>query len=118
MSLSEFEKWLKEKKAKKRKVRKLSAFLAVKDEVVSCLSAGYEIKTVYEYLIEKGKLDCHYETFRLHVKNYISNEEIQKSQPDNSTVQTRKKTQKQSDNKPSKLEKFNFDPNPNDDELF
>jgi len=47
-------------------------FLAIRDDVKTAIDAGYPLTTIWEHMHETGRVTTTYETFRRHVKRYIS----------------------------------------------
>ncbi|MBO2558931.1 TraK family protein [Shewanella algae] len=80
------EEWYSEKKRGDRaKNEQLVAFLAVKPQVCDYMQKGYSMKTIHEYLVTVGKIHCHYDTFRIYVKNHIKMEIKQHEQAEKKT---------------------------------
>lgn len=48
------------------------AFLATKEDVIEAMEAGYSLRTIWQYLKEKGRITSSYETFRRHTKRFIT----------------------------------------------
>ena len=46
--------------------RNRAALMAIQDEIEEVLAAGYTWQDAYEPLIEQGRIDMSYHTFRLH----------------------------------------------------
>ena len=68
----ELAEWVKGREAKRpRQDKHVVAFLAVRSDVQAALDAGYAMKTIWEHMREKGRLQYRYETFTQHVKRYI-----------------------------------------------
>lgn len=68
--------WAEQKTREKRR-QDLSAvaFIAVKTRVVEALDAGFTLTTIWEHMVETGRLKCSYETFRRHVHRFITGAE-------------------------------------------
>lgn len=72
------EKWVKQREKDQKKRRQDAStveFLAVKKDVLEAITAGYSLKTIWEYLKERGQLRSTYETFRRHVKRHINTQD-------------------------------------------
>ncbi|MGL4733615.1 MAG: TraK family protein [Enterovibrio sp.] len=69
------EKWVNQQN-KKSKAKRLDAltveFLAVKNDVILAVAAGYSIKTIWLFLKERGKVQSSYETFRRNVNRFCA----------------------------------------------
>lgn len=61
-------------RAKRRRQQDAAAvaFLAVRAQVSAAIDAGYALTTVWAHMHETGKLRCGYETFRKHVRRFIT----------------------------------------------
>ncbi len=70
--VDELASWVKKKESSKRRQDKsLVAFLAIRDDVVAAIDAGYSLKTIWEHLTETKKITYRYETFLKHVKTRV-----------------------------------------------
>lgn len=64
--------WVKKKeKSRPRQDKGLVAFIAIKNDIIEAIDAGYALKTIWEHLNETGKIPYRYETFLKHVKKHI-----------------------------------------------
>lgn len=71
--LSDLRKWVDEKKGQNGKTANPArvVFLAIRNDVMSALDAGYPMKTIWEHMHETGRVNTTYETFRRHVNRFI-----------------------------------------------
>ena len=60
------------KKRKRQQDAAAVAFLAVRVDVSAAIDAGYALTTIWEHMHETGKVKCGYETFRKHVRRFIT----------------------------------------------
>lgn len=67
----ELAEWVASKEAPRRQDAQAVAFLAIRADVIAALDAGYSMKTVWDFLREKGRITSSYEAFRRHVKKHI-----------------------------------------------
>ncbi|MDW1906894.1 TraK family protein [Vibrio sp. 705] len=68
--------WVKKRDEKrKRQDKNVVAFLAVQKDIEEAIAAGYSVKTIWEHMLEEGKIHCRYETFTKHVNRHIKNKE-------------------------------------------
>jgi hypothetical protein len=67
----ELAEWVASKETHRRQDAKAVAFLAIRADVIAALDAGYSMKTVWDFLREKGRITSTYEAFRRHVKKHI-----------------------------------------------
>lgn len=67
----ELAEWVASKEAPRRQDAQAVAFLAIRADVIAALDAGYSMKTVWDFLREKGRITSTYEAFRRHVKKHI-----------------------------------------------
>lgn len=67
----ELAEWVASKEAPRRQDAQAVAFLAIRADVITALDAGYSMKTVWDFLREKGRITSSYEAFRRHVKKHI-----------------------------------------------
>jgi len=126
--------WVKQREpVKPRQESAAVAFLAVKENVIEALAAGYALTTIWEHMHESGLIKSGYETFRKHVRRYI-----QSPSPETKTMRdtgspNAVKPQGKTAGDPSKVEPqatrmpaaekevmkgFKFSPVPNKEELF
>jgi len=117
----ELAEWVKNRAASRpRKDKNVVAFLAVRNDVQVAIEAGYSIKTIWEHMCEVGKISQRYETFRKHVRRYIthapSTAKITNPEPQN-TQKVQNLSSSKSD-KPPKGDGFSYNPTPNKEELF
>lgn len=49
-----------------------AAFLLAKTDVMQAMEAGYDLKTIWEFLRETGRIPFRYETFLKYVRKYIT----------------------------------------------
>jgi hypothetical protein len=69
----ELAEWVKKRGASRpRRDKNLVAFLAVRADVEAAIAAGYALKTIWEHLRDKGKIQYRYETFLKHVRRHIT----------------------------------------------
>ncbi|MEN5023207.1 TraK family protein [Pantoea agglomerans] len=71
--LSDLRKWVDEKKGQNGKTANPArvVFLAIRNDVMSAIEAGYPMKTIWEHMHETGRVNTTYETFRRHVNRFI-----------------------------------------------
>jgi len=71
--LSDLRKWVDEKKGQNGKTANPArvVFLAIRNDVMSAIDAGYPMKTIWEHMHETGRVNTTYETFRRHVNRFI-----------------------------------------------
>ncbi|MCU7799117.1 MAG: TraK family protein [gamma proteobacterium symbiont of Lucinoma myriamae] len=118
----ELAKWVEKRKSSSRRDKNTVAFLAVRDDVLSALEAGYSVKTVWEHMHENGRIKYAYETFLKHVKRFKEKktDQVQITKP----VSLKEKTtrgQKIKTTKTSvapKTKGFTFDSKPNKEDLL
>lgn len=113
--VEELSQWVKQKKSAPRRDKNTVAFLAVKEDVVIAIEAGYSGKTIWEHLKENGKISCRYETFLNHVKKYIRQCPQEKNTHDDPLKQDKDEEKK---NKPTAKIEFKFDAKPNKEDLI
>ena len=87
--------------------RNRSSFLAHSKEIQEALAAGCSVKSIWETLIEEGRIDFSYTSFRLYIRRLIHNEAPQliSNQPDKPAPK-------------SSIPGFTFKPNPKTEDLF
>ncbi len=126
--------WVKQREPMKpRQESAAVAFLAVKENVVEALAAGYALTTIWEHMHESGLIKSGYETFRKHVRRYIQSPRTEAkttpgTSPPNTVKSQRKTTDVTSKQKPQAdrmlatendvMKGFRFSPVPNKEELF
>ena len=49
-----------------------AAFLLARSDVMEAMEAGYDLKTIWEFLRETGRIPFRYETFLKYVRKYIT----------------------------------------------
>ena len=64
-----------ENKNKKSIAKNKVAFLILKDDIADALEKGWSITAIWETLYEEGKITTTYNTFRLKVAKYITNQQ-------------------------------------------
>ncbi|MEF2492795.1 TraK family protein [Vibrio mimicus] len=87
----------------------LATFLGVQPFVEESIEAGYNLKTIWEYLTEQKHISFRYETFLRYVKQYIT------TAPKPSTTD---KLAKEKQNVSQKISGFSFDAKPNKQDLI
>ena len=118
----ELAKWVEKRKSSSKRDKNTVAFLAVRDDVISALEAGYSVKTVWEHMHEKGRIQYAYETFLKHVKRFKEkkSDQVQITKPvslkEKSTHGQKTKTTKKSVT--PKTKGFTFDSKPNKEDLL
>lgn len=117
---SGIDEWYSKRPEKEKNRRKggWMSFLAVLDEVIAAINAGYSLKVIHEYLTDQGKLKCSYDTFRGYVKKYDQRPIRAAATPKEQTAPQpliEKKVPKVQSVKPNK---FEFNPKPNKNELI
>lgn len=72
--LNDLRKWVEEKKGQNGKTANQArvVFLAIRDDVEAAINAGYSLTTIWEHMHETGRVSTTYETFRRHVKRFIT----------------------------------------------
>lgn len=72
--LNDLRKWVEEKKGQNGKTANQArvVFLAIRDDVEAAINAGYNLTTIWEHMHETGRVSTTYETFRRHVKRFIT----------------------------------------------
>lgn len=121
----ELAKWVEKRNSSSRRDKNTVAFLAVRDDVLSALEAGYSVKTVWVHMHEKGRIQYAYETFLKHVKRFKENKEKKKDQEQitksvplkENTIRGQKKKTKKNSVAP-KTKGFTFDSKPNKEDLL
>lgn len=78
-----------ENKNKKPIAKNKVAFLILKDDIAEALEKGWSITAIWETLHEEGKITTTYNTFRLKVAKYITNQ-----QPNTKSKHANKKEKK------------------------
>lgn len=116
---SGIDEWYSKRPEKEKNRRKggWMSFLAVLDEVVAAISAGYSLKVIHEYLSDQGKIKCSYDTFRGYVKKHENRSSV------NVPIMSSKPASKQPAAKKQSITKtetkgFTFDPKPNIDDIY
>lgn len=105
---------------KRRQDINVVAFMAIKTDVMEAMAAGYTLTTIWEHMLETGKLKCSYETFRRHVQRFIKTRPKEREE----TISTPSPTGANGTAKePKKIEAptvggFKFVPTPNKEELI
>lgn len=56
-----------------RRMNYPSAFMLARSDVIEAIAAGYDLKTIWEYMRETGRIPFRYETFLKYVRKYITN---------------------------------------------
>ncbi|HGS4570724.1 hypothetical protein B4926_18195 [Vibrio cholerae] len=87
----------------------LATFLGVQPFVEESIEAGYNLKTVWEYLTEQKYISFRYETFLRYVKQYITT--APKPCPTNNPVNKKQTVSR-------KISGFSFDAKPNKQDLI
>ncbi len=95
--------------------RYVVAFLSVKCDVQTALEEGYSMKTIWEYLSAKGRLDCRYETFTHHVKRYIQTRQAAQAAPE---PQACTPASAAPSREPPRIDRFAFDATPRKEDLL
>lgn len=131
--VDELASWVKKKESSKRRQDKsLVAFLAIRDDVVAAIDAGYSLKTIWEHLTETKKISYRYETFLKHVKTRVKGKTLTSgTKPGGTTESPKNETPKSEPPKPSKAatapaatppsktsEGFKFNATPNKGDLL
>jgi len=115
--------------AKKTRVRdkNLVAFLSVKADVQDALNEGYSVKTIWEHMYEKKRIEFGYDTFLNYTnrlirrKKEIPDTEKNEQHPTttkNETTKQGKEQQPTTEQKPAQVTGFKFNPIPNKEELY
>jgi hypothetical protein len=110
--------WLEKKTKTKRRLDTAAvAFLKVKADIIDAMERGYAMTTIWEHMRETGRVKASYETFRRHVKRYITVKippakqvQVQPTKMADKPKNTQKKT--------TTIRGFHFNPIPNKDDLF
>lgn len=119
--------WSKERGPNRRKRRQDTAtvaFMAVKSDVQEAIAAGYALTTIYEHMHEIRKVRCSYETFRQHVRRYIkeagpaSHQAATRESNRPPVITPSKKKPTAGKRKAGDIAGFQFNPVPNEEELF
>ncbi|WP_045226944.1 TraK family protein [Methyloterricola oryzae] len=126
--------WVKQREpVKPRQESATVAFLAVKENVVEALAAGYALTTIWEHMHESGLIKSGYETFRKHVRRYIQSPSPEAKATRNAVSPNTVKSPHKTADATSKempqaarmsaaesdiLKGFRFSPVPNKEELF
>jgi hypothetical protein len=115
--------WVKEKKSRQRD-KNLVAFLAVKADVQDALNEGYAVKTIWEYMVEKKRIEYGYETF-LNYINRLIRRKGKGGTPDNTKNEQSSVTNTKEEpittakeQKSTQISGFKFNPIPNKEELY
>jgi len=123
--------WVKTNAATRpRQDKNVVAFLAVRNDIMEAIEAGYAIKTIWEHLHEIEKIPYRYETFLKHIRRHIKLAPTN-SGPTAETVSQRdqgkssKPGKKASTAKPKELKRsesplsgFTFDAKPKEEDLI
>lgn len=71
--IDELSAWVKQREAEKpRQDSATVEFLAVKENVIDAIEAGYALTTIWEHMHEKGMIKFGYETFRKKARRHIA----------------------------------------------
>ncbi|EXJ29089.1 putative oriT binding protein [Vibrio parahaemolyticus VPTS-2009] len=87
----------------------MATFLGVQPFVEESIEAGYNLKTIWEYLTEQKHISFRYETFLRYVKQYITT---------SSKPCTANKPEEEKQNVSHKISGFSFDAKPNKQDLI
>ncbi|MBY8211780.1 TraK family protein [Vibrio alginolyticus] len=110
--VKELQAWIIQRQPKTRPPTKqevLATFLGVQPFVEESIEAGYNLKTIWEYLTEQKHISFRYETFLRYVKQYIT------TAPKPCTTN---KPAKEKQNVSRKISGFSFDAKPNTQDLI
>ncbi len=110
--VKELQAWIIQRQPNTRRPTKqevLATFLGVQPFVEESIEAGYNLKTVWEYLTEQKYISFRYETFLRYVKQYIT------TAPKPSTTD---KPAKEKQNVSQIISGFSFDAKPNKQDLI
>ncbi|WP_136483279.1 TraK family protein [Vibrio sp. H11] len=110
--VKELQAWIIQRQPKTRPPTKqevLATFLGVQPFVEESIEAGYNLKTIWEYLTEQKYISFRYETFLRYVKQYIT------TVPKPCTTD---KPAKEKQNVSRKISGFSFDAKPNKQDLI
>lgn len=110
--VKELQAWIIQRQPNTRRPTKqevLATFLGVQPFVEESIEAGYNLKTIWEYLTEQQRISFRYETFLRYVKQYITT--ASKPRPTN-------KPAKEKQNVSCKISGFSFDAKPNTQDLI
>jgi len=88
-----------------RKNDVLIKILALKKDITNYLQEGYNLKSIWQYLVETQQLKCCYNSFRVHVNEYIKKTNNAKNSISNN--QPKKKNEPKTDNKSQQLAENN-----------
>lgn len=126
----ELAEWV-EKRAKKKRRQDavVVAFLAVRPDVKEATESGYALTTIWEHMLETGKLKCSYETFRKHARRFLTPTQADPDSKSKTAPQAfvgkenkddqKTKTTKQAGQKMNEpLNGFTFNATPNKEDLF
>jgi hypothetical protein len=134
--LDEISEWVDKNSKKTKQDIYVSAFLAIKEEVDAALERGYSSKAIWGFYHEKGSIKCTYQTFLNHVNKYIkdvasnndltaetkleetSNTEEEQDNLESSPTTLQQDVETEVENKGKEPTGFNFDPNPNKEDLI
>jgi hypothetical protein len=109
--------WTKDRENKAtRNDKYVVAFMAVKCDVQAALEDGYAMKTIWEHLTAKGRLNCRYETFTHHVKRYIHTKSD--AAVPSAETQASPATPALPPRDPPKITGFTFNPSPRKEDLL
>lgn len=116
---SGIDEWYSKRPEKEKNRRKggWMSFLAVLDEVVAAINAGYSLKVVHEYLSDQGKLKCSYDTFRGYVKK-LGNRSSTNVPDVGSKLASKQPAAKKQPIAKTEIKSFTFDPKPNIDDIY
>ncbi|MGZ9241563.1 MAG: TraK family protein [Candidatus Binatia bacterium] len=126
----ELAEWVeKQVKRKRRQDATVVAFLALRRDVKAASEAGYALTTIWEHMLETGKLKCSYETFRKHVRRFLKPTQTKPGSINKTATQAfvekenkddqKTKTMKQGEQKKNApINGFSFNATPNKEDLF
>lgn len=117
--LEELAAWAKERAPQKRQQdAAVVAFVAVKSDVEHAIAAGYALTTIWAHMRETAKVRCSYETFRKHVHRFITTPASHQTVSSAVPPSAPKKPSRSSHRKAGGIPGFQFNPIPNDEDLF
>jgi hypothetical protein len=111
------------KKKPSRSAQNRAAFLALREEIKKALDDGWPVKSIWETLVEEGKISFSYQAFRGYTNRLILSADHQPEKPSTPKEEQNKQAEKTasveaSKKKPTISKGFSYNPIANKEELF
>lgn len=100
--------WVKQSELTRRD-RNVVAFLAVRNDVIAAVEAGYSVKTIWTHMRQEERITFSYDTFLNYVNRFLHSSQASSLSVNHPVAKTQKN---------DKIEGFTFNPIPDEKELF